>query len=393
MSSLLYIVLLTVLGHIAYTGSRIAVSLFAIHLNASPFTVGTLVALYAFLPALLSIPAGRLIDRIGVRGPMIAGSAIATLGLLAAWFLDNLYGLYLASTFIGVGFMIIGIGAYQVVGILSTPEQRPSNFSMLALGFSLGGFCGPLLAGFAIDHFSYRITFLLLAVFSIAPAAALAVIRTRLPRPHGHAERPTDAAVLDLLHHGDLRRIYTCVALFSVAWDVYNFAIPLYGTHIGLSASWIGMIMGSFAAATFTIRLSMPIITRHFTPWPLIMTSSVVAAASYILVPLASNVPLLMLLLFLLGLGLGAPQPVVLSLLHDHAPTGRAGEAVGVRILLINMSQTVMPLLFGAVGATLGILPVFWSTAGCLLAGGWIARRRARSLGSEKKTALENPSA
>ena len=52
------IIILLVLDHIAFNGSRVAVSLFAINQQASALTVGTLVALYALLPALLSVTAG-----------------------------------------------------------------------------------------------------------------------------------------------------------------------------------------------------------------------------------------------------------------------------------------------------------------------------------------------
>ena len=380
MSRLHYIVLLTILSHIAYTGSRVTVSLFAIHLHASAFTVGLLMALYAFFPALFSITAGRLTDRIGVRGPMIGGSLLAVLGAFVPFLWNDLGSLYFTSALIGTGFMVIGVGVYQVVGELSTPEQRPTHFSLLSLGFSLGGFTGPMAAGFAIDNANHAQTFLIFAAFALVPAVALAINPVPLPRPHGHVERPSEAAVLDLLRNRELRRIYIAVALFSVAWDVFNFAIPLYGSHIGLSASQIGVIMGSFAAATFVIRFAVPFIARRIKPWTLMMISSLIAATSYFLVPFTANVAMLTALLFLLGLGLGAPQPVVLSLLHDSAPPGRGSEAVGVRILLINASQTVMPLLFGAVGTALGIMPVFWATAICLAVGGWLARRRTLAL-------------
>ncbi len=66
------------------------------------------------------------------------------------------------------------------------------------------------------------------------------------------------------------------------------------------------------------------------------------------------------------------------TILHEAAPPGRSGEAVGVRILLINGCQTIMPLLFGMVG-TLGMLPVFWATAGFLIGGGWLARQSRRT--------------
>lgn len=377
LSSLHYIILLTVLSHIAFAGSRVTVSLYAIHLHASPFTIGLLMALYAFLPALLSIAVGRLIDRIGVRVPMVVGSLLMVLGTFAPVLLHGVNALYFASALIGTGFMVMSVGGYQVVGELSSAEQRPTHFSLLALGFSVSGFSGPMVAGFAIDHLGHMQSFLILAAFAFTPAIALGVNRVSLPRPHGHVERPSESAIIDLLRNRDLRRIYIAVALFSVAWDVYIFAVPVYGYRIGLSASQIGLIMGSFAAATFTIRLAMPFIVRHVKPWRLMMVSSLVAAMSYFLIPLAANALILMALLFLLGLGLGAPQPVVLSLLHESAPHGRGGEAVGVRILLINMSQTVMPLVFGALGAALGIMPVFWLTALCLTTGGWLAHKRA----------------
>jgi hypothetical protein len=52
------------------------------------------------------------------------------------------------------------------------------------------------------------------------------------------------------------------------------------------------------------------------------------------------------------------------------------GEAVGVRMSIINASTFAMPLLFGAVGSTLGLAPVFWSIGAALAGGGFFARRR-----------------
>jgi MFS family permease len=63
--------------------------------------------------------------------------------------------------------------------------------------------------------------------------------------------------------------------------------------------------------------------------------------------------PLLLALAFVLGLGLGMAQPMVMSLLYSAAPAGRVGEAVGMRTSLVNLSQTAMPLVFGALGSAL----------------------------------------
>lgn len=78
-----------------------------------------------------------------------------------------------------------------------------------------------------------------------------------------------------------------------------------------------------------------------------------------------------------LGMVLGCGQPVVMSLLHVTAPPQRTGEAVGLRAAITSLSQTVLPLAFGAFGTAAGMLPLFWAAAAMLgLGGGYAARRR-----------------
>jgi MFS family permease len=91
------------------------------------------------------------------------------------------------------------------------------------------------------------------------------------------------------------------------------------------------------------------------------------------------TVQLLAAIAFLLGLGLGATQPSIMALLYATAPAGRAGEAVGARTVVLNASHTFLPLLFGGLGAALGILPVFWGMSAALATGGWFANRRRRA--------------
>jgi MFS family permease len=184
--------------------------------------------------------------------------------------------------------------------------------------------------------------------------------------------------VFDLLRQRELRRLFTAMAIMTVAWDVYGFAIPVHGSAIGLSASEIGIVMGAFAAATFAVRLAMPFIAQRVSAWPLITASLLISGLSYAALPFTQNVGVMMVLMFTLGLGLGAPQPMVLTLLHQSAPQGRAGEALGLRTTLINTSQTVMPLVFGAVGTALGMAPIFFAIAAGLLVGSGFARRWQR---------------
>ncbi len=369
------IIILMVLDHVAFNGSRVAVSLYAIHQHATPLTVGTLIALYALLPALLSVKAGRWIDRIGVNKPLLVGSIGVCLGTVMPFIFPTMTALYATSILTGVSFMLINVSAYHAVGEMSPPEDRPVNFSYVALGFSTSSFIAPMLTGVAIDQLGYPMTFLILALFTVLPIIALSANLLPTPRPHRPHETAAQGSVMDLLRDANLRRLFIAMAVLTVAWDIYSFAIPIHGSHIGLSASKIGIVMGAFAAATFTVRLAMPFIAHRVKPWSLLAASLLISGVSFVVIPFTDSVGLLMAIMFLLGLGLGAPQPMVLTLLHQAAPVGRAGEALGLRTTLINTSQTVMPLVFGALGAALGMAPLFWGMAIALFGGSLFARR------------------
>jgi MFS family permease len=335
-------------------------------------------AMYALLPALLSVSAGRWVDRGGLQRPLLLGSTGVCVGILLPFLFPGLIVLYATSVIVGVSFMLINVAAYHAVGELSTPEDRAVNFSYVALGYSTSSFIAPVLSGVGIDHFGHRMTFLLLALFTVLPILALSTRQIPLPTPKPHAEGARAGEVFDLLRDAELRRLFITMAVLTVAWDVYNFAIPVHGTRIGLSASEIGIVMGTFAAATFTVRLAMPFFVGKIKPWTLLVISLLLSGLSFVGLAFAANVGVMMVLMFTLGLGLGAPQPMMLTLLHESAPPGRAGEALGLRTTLINGSQTIMPLVFGAAGAVLGMVPVFWVMGAALLGGGLFADRVRR---------------
>jgi hypothetical protein len=93
-----------------------------------------------------------------------------------------------------------------------------------------------------------------------------------------------------------------------------------------------------------------------------------------LLVPVVSDAVLLAALWFVLGLGLGVGQPLSIILVYNRSPAGRAGEALGTRILVNNAIQVSVPLAFGSIGAALGLLPVFWANAAVLLGGSYGSR-------------------
>lgn len=364
------------LGHAGFVGSRITVSLAALSQGASPVTVGVLMALYAAVPMLLAVHAGRLIDRTGAFRPLALSGFVLAAGILLPFAWPAPAMLYAAAVVIGTAFMLQHIALNHVVGAMGGPAERAVNFSWFALGFAISGFIGPLLAGIAIDTAGHRAAFLLLALFPAAGTALLLWRRPALPAGHGAREETGERSVADLVRDPRLRAAFIFSGLLATGWDLYTFVIPIYGSRIHLSASTIGAIMSTFALATFVVRLFMPAIARRMREWTVVTAALVISGCAYSLFPFVTQVPLLMALSFLLGIGLGCAQPMIMALLYAASPPGRQGEVVGVRTTMMNASHTFLPLAFGALGAALGMGPVFWSMAGLLLSGGWLAGRR-----------------
>ena len=370
-----YFILLNALGHLCFVGSRMTTTLFALKLGASAFTVGALVALFAVLPMLLSVFAGRLIDRLGPRRPVMIGLAVLACGAALPFLFPTVSILYISSPLIGTSFMLLHIAMNSVFGAYGTPEQRAVTFSWLSLGFSISNSIGPLIAGYAIEAFGHAGAMLALAMLPVVGVVLLARRKRALPRP-AHVARERHGGVLQLLRLPMLRHTLIASGLLNMGWDIYSFLMPLYGSRIGLAPGTIGVVMSCFAVATFVVRAVLTQLVRHVQQWVLIATAMLVAGTAYFLFPVVQSVPLLMALSFVLGLGLGASQPVIMALLYEASPPGRQGEAVGIRTTMLNCSQTFIPLASGAISSALGMTPVFTLIAALLLGGAWFARRR-----------------
>src|SRR3989449_8997544 len=188
-------------------------ALFALQLGASPVTIGALMSLFALLPMLLSVSSGRLIDRIGPRGPLITAFAALACGAALPFLFPSLQVLFLSSTLLGLGFMCVRIGMNSVIGAHGAPEQRALNFSWLALGFSFSGSLGPLVAGYTIEGFGHAGAFLVLSFFPLLALGLLLPRRRALPRPeHSAGSRH----LLALFRVPGLRRPLIVSALLAV---------------------------------------------------------------------------------------------------------------------------------------------------------------------------------
>lgn len=374
------LVALCVANHIAMNGSRVAVSLTALSLHLSPFVIGCLLAVYAFLPMMVSIWLGRKIDRIGVRRPFLLGAGANALGVGLPALFPGLPALWAAAALSGLGFSAFLMAAQNALGHCGGPEKRTANFSLLALGMSLSGTIAPALAGNVFEYLGTRAAFAALAVSASCAWIWLWRHRRQLSDASSVGAPPAQPGrISDLVADGMLRRILLANALTAMGWDLYQLTIPITGYRMGLSPSTIGWIMSTFSAAVFAVRIALPWLRRHMNEWQLIRLTLWVGGGTYVLLPFADSAPPLFALAFVLGLALGSSQPTVLSLLHACSPPGRTGEVLGLRIAFLNSCHVALPLLFGGLGAAVGMPAVFWTMAGSFFTGAFWSRAKGQA--------------
>lgn len=375
--------------HACMAGMRMATPLLALREGYSPLAVGVLLALFALTQVFLALPAGRFADRHGLRRPVSYSVIAAVTGAGAAVVFPVFPVLCLAALLTGGATGAALIAIQRNVGrAAGTGLQLRKVFSWLAIGPAISNFAGPFSAGLLIDHagatpgslWGYRAAFLLMAVLPLA--TWLLVRKNRELPPVVAANTGVPSNAWNLLREPTFRRLMLVNWFLSSCWDVHTFVVPVLGFEKGISASVIGSILGAFAVSAAIVRMLLPLVAAHLKEWSVLAFSMLATAVIFAVYPLMRSALGMGICSVLLGLTLGMVQPMIMSMLHQITPEARHGEALGLRMMAINASSVMMPMLFGSAGAVVGIAAVFWATGAMVGAGSRLAWLLKDSLSS-----------
>ena len=358
------------------TGMRLATPLLALQQGYSAMAVGVLLALFSLTQVFMATPAGRFTDRHGLKKPVRLSVVMACLGagLAIVWPIFPVLCFGALTTGGATGITVIALQRH-VGRMASDANQLKETFSWLAIGPAISNFMGPFFAGLLIDHAGstpadasgFRAAFIML---SLMPLVAWYWIRKVQEKPVEPAlPEHANNRVWDLLHAPLMRRLLLVNWLLSSCWDVHTFVVPVLGHERGLSASVVGTILGSFAVASAMIRVVLPWIARRLQEYRLLAGAMVCASLIFAVYPLFDSALAMGICSVSLGLVLGVVQPMIMSTLHQITPDHRQGEALGLRIMTVNASSVIMPLIFGAAGAVAGVSVVFWVVGTCVASG------------------------
>ena len=351
-------------------GARVAAPLQALRQGHPAWVVGLLLSLFAVAPIALALPAGRLADRAGYHPPLRIAVALAVAGAAIAAVSGHLAALAAAALLTGAGANIGLIAIQRTAGRVALDAvDRVRVFGWLGMAPALSNVVGPLAAGALIDLGGFRVAFGALMLLPLAGLACARAVPVEVPPPRADAAAGPRPRAAELLGLAPLRSLLLVNWLASASWDVHTFVLPLLGHARGLSASAIGFVLGTFAAAVAAVRFAIPLLA-HRVREPTVLRGALLAtAAVFAVYPLTRSAASMAACAAALGLALGAVQPMIMTALHRVTPAHRHGEAIALRSMAINLSSTLMPLAFGLGGSAFGAGALFWGMAAIVAAG------------------------
>jgi len=362
--------------HVPANGLRFAMLLHGVELGASPALIGLLGACFFLLPMLMSLHVGRFVDRAGARGPLLASCIVLSASAALGVFASGIGMLFVIGIISGVGQNLYVVAVQRAAGEHGTGTERAVSYSLLALAYSLASFLAPVLAGVAIQSGGLNSAYLAAAVMPFGALAILLWGKVRLPQGHGGQLSAASATgnAWALLREPRLRRAYLVGALFETSWSLFAFLSPVYGAQLGLPAATIGLVTGSMPAATIVVRLVLPAIVRRVPLWRLLIVSLAILGVGYLGFSLVSTAALLITFGLVIGAGQSMGGPLMNAHLFEIAPSGRSGEAMGLRTTFNSTLAALIPLTSGTITAAIGMAPAFWALSAALFAGTWIVR-------------------
>lgn len=192
-------------------------------LELHPAQTGLMVAVPVLFGALLRIPAGFLVDRLGSRRTGQIGQALVILALFFAWFLGlrSLEGLYLMGFFLGVA------GASFAVALPLAGQWYPPQYQGLALGIAGAGNVGTVLAALLAPRLAEAFGWQAVFGLAIIPAAFTLLVFSLMAKdaPGKEASRQTPH--------------YFYILKETDTWWFSLFYMVTFGGFVGLASSLV----------------------------------------------------------------------------------------------------------------------------------------------------------
>lgn len=220
------------------------------HISATG--LGALLAASGVGTALALIPAGGLVDRVGVRGPLLVGGVGVAGTLAAAGYAPNVYALGAALLAFGLVGSLVAVAAPVSVFHAFPPERRGWALGVRQMAVALGGLLAAIVLPGLADLGGVRLAFAGTGI--VAGILAIVFGLACEPGPQPGSSRPPFRP-LEVIALPGMSRLMTVGFLYvSVLASVLTFAATA-ARHAGASKLEGSLVFAVISVSGMTARL------------------------------------------------------------------------------------------------------------------------------------------
>ena len=349
----------------AWAGFFVVVPLIAVHyvdrLGWTAASIGLVLAVRQFTQQGLTPLSGALADRLGAKGPIVAGMALRAVGFAAMAAADSYPLLMLSTVLAALGGALFESPRAAAIAALTTEEDRPRFYARAGvaggLGVTLGTQLGALLlrADFALVCLAGAACFVFICAlvwFGLPPV--------RVAHGGGRALDGLRLAVRDR----PFMTFNGFMAGYWFMWTQFSLALPLAATAIAGTANAVAWVYGVNSIATVVLGLPLPrLVGRRLRPPAMLVLGVGLTALGLAGVGAVDRTAPLFAAVLLFSVGSVLVRPSEQTVAAGLADPAALGSYFGVAALSLavggGLGNLVGGLLYDA-GVDLGLPALPW---------------------------------
>jgi len=347
--------------------------LYVAGLGGTSSQIGLIIALFAFVSMVMRPPAGWLIDMKGSRSVLLVGMAIFLLASLGYLLTPSVRGILALRLFHGLGMGLFPTAATVVIAELAPPARRGEAMGWFGIANSLAYILGPA-GGLAVVAWTGYAALFLLA----AGMAALGLVCIwLLPMPARKTSPPARLPRLeDIFSQAALLPSAILLFLYLPYGSLISF-LPIVATQRGLANP--GLFFTVYAAAMLLVRSKAGEISDRRGRAAVILPGMVIAAASLVVLGLATGPAGILVGGAIFGIAFGMVQPTLMALVADRVPLAERGKAMGTFYVAWELGITAGAAGSGWLLNSIDFEMLFLVAAAAPVAGAFLALRTRAS--------------
>ena len=367
-----FFVLIATIGALAIFSSTLSktpvLPLFATSLGATPAEIGWIVIASTIPGVLISFPAGALADHLGTRRVLLASLVVFATAPFLYLGVENAWQLMAVRFYHGFAPAIFGTVASAAIAERYT-QDRAARLSTYSSATIVGRSLAPFLGGFLISLASYGAVYIACAVSGVLALAAGLLLRDDPPAQVKTTTRLRFwASLKEVLRDRGILLVSTVEAAQYLVFGAIEAFLALYAASLGVPAWQIGIILGVQLVSIVLAKPLMGRLSDRAGRRRVILPGLALGAGSILLLPWASGFFGLAALSLVFGLGFATVTSSTSALVADLTRNGRFGASMGVLRTVMDVGQSIGPVLTGWMVTVAGYTSAFNLLAAILIA-------------------------